>query len=347
MFVYNEKYKSKKEGYYYSCPWIEHGLVFFEYKLAHCCHCGHEGFSQQLIRNNFNGGEINWDRVFEVKNMYRNFHKQGKIHSGCISCPYLKEDKWDNSNYIDNVYISHWTHCNSKCIYCFATQHPEEFQTEERYKVLPLLKDMYEKNILKAGGIISFGGGEPTLLDEFEDIMTFLLDNYFYGIRVHSSGIKYSPALARAIEEIRGYVVVSVDSGSKETYKKIKQTDLYDTVVDNIRKYALNTTFLGRFLVGAKYIIIPGINDNIEEIEKWLLANRNAGLYTTVLDIEENWYLQNKNNIPKHVIDLIKYVQKRSKQLNTNFEIYERAKNLIDDEKKSKKFSIKNYFIKA
>ena len=34
----------------------------------------------------------------------------------------------------------------------------------------------------QTGGIISFGGGEPTLLDEFEDLVTFLLDNYFWGI---------------------------------------------------------------------------------------------------------------------------------------------------------------------
>ena len=173
-------------------------------------------------------------------------------------------------------------------------------------------------------------------MDEFEDLVNFFLDNYFWGIRVHTSGIKYSPALARAINEIRGYVVVSVDSGSKETFEKIKQVPCYDKVRETIRKYALQTTFLGRYLVSAKYIIIPGINDSIEEIEKWMIANYNAGVYTTVLDIEENWYLKNKDNIPKHIFDLIKYAEKRAKQLNTNFELYERLQNMIDNEKNKK-----------
>ncbi len=53
MFIYDERYLSKKEGYYYSCPWIEHGLVFFRYKLAMCCNCGHEGGGHTLVRNNF------------------------------------------------------------------------------------------------------------------------------------------------------------------------------------------------------------------------------------------------------------------------------------------------------
>lgn len=337
MFVYDENYVSKKDGYYYSCPWIEHGLVFFEYKLAMCCNCGHANSAQPLIRDNFVGQKIDWDRVFKIKEMYRRFHKKGKIHVGCKSCPYLKEEKWDTSNYINNLYISHWTHCNSKCVYCYAMQNPDEFGTHQRYHVLPFLKEMYEKGILRAGGQLDFGGGEPTLLDEFEDIVNFLLDNYFWGIRVHSSGIKYSPALARAIEEIRGYVVVSVDSGSSEVFQKVKRVPAYDKVRETIRKYALKTNFIGRYLVGAKYIIIPEINDSIEEVEKWLKANYDAGIYTTVLDVEEGWYLKNRGNVPSNIIDLINYVKKRSKELNTNFELYERVQNLLNDEMTKKK----------
>ena len=302
-----------------------------------CCYCGHEGGGHTLIRDNFVGQPINWDRIFKVKEIFRRFHKKGKINTSCIGCPFLKEDKWDNENYINNLYLSHWTNCNSKCIYCYATNNPKDFKVDKLYNVLPYVKDMFAKGILRPGGIISFGGGEPTLLDEFEDLVNFFLDNYFWGIRVHTSGIKYSPALARAINEIRGYVVVSVDSGSKETFEKIKQVPCYDKVRETIRKYALQTTFLGRYLVSAKYIIIPGINDSIEEIEKWMIANYNAGLYTTVLDIEENWYLKNKDNIPKHIFDLIKYAEKRAKQLNTNFELYERLQNMIDNEKNKKK----------
>ncbi len=335
MFVFNEKYVSKKEGHYYSCPWIEHGLVFFQYKLTMCCYCGHEGGGHTLIRDNFVGQKIDWDKIFKVKDMFRRFHKKGKINKSCVGCPFLKEAKWDGEHYIDNLYLSHWTNCNSKCIYCYATKNPQEFKVDKLYNVLPYVKDMYEKGILRPGGIISFGGGEPTLLDEFEDLVTYFLDNYFWGLRVHTSGVKYSPALARAINEIRGYVVVSVDSGSRETFKKIKQIDCYDKVRDTIRKYALQTTFLGRYLVSAKFIIIPGVNDTIEEIENWMSANYDAGLYTTVLDIEENWYLANKDNIPPHIFDLIKYAQKRSKELNTNFELYERLQNLMLNEKNS------------
>ena len=262
--------------------------------------------------------------------MYRRFHKKGKIHKNCIDCPFLKEGPWHNSKrQIKYLYLSHWLTCNSKCIYCYTAQHPELLVTGKQYRLLPQLQDMHKKGILTNDAEVSFGGGEPTLLDEFENIMTYLLDNYFWGIRVHTSGILYSPSIARAINEIRGYVVVSVDAGTAETYEKIKKVPCYDKVRDNIRRYALQTNFLGRFLVGAKFIIIPGINDTKEEIEKWLLANKEAGLYTTVIDIED---------IPKHILNLIKYAKKRSKQLGTNFELYERLQNLFyrRNQKKSK-----------
>ena len=331
MFIYDEKFVSKKEGYYYSCPWIEHGLVFFKYKLATCCNCAHEGASQALIRNNYVGQRINWDRIFAIKDMYRKFHKKGKIHANCINCPSLKEDRWNNDKYIDNLYISHWSECNSNCIYCYAAHNSDDFKGEARYNVLPLLKEMFYSGYLRAGGLISFGGGEPTVLKEFEDIITFLLDNYFYGIRVHTSGIKYSPALARAINEIRGYVVVSVDAGDSETYKKIKRIDKYNEVRETIRKYALHTIFLSRYFVSAKYIIIPGINDTKEQLENWLQANYDSGLFTTVLDLEENWYLEHKDNMPQYIFDLVKYAEKRSKDFNTNFELYERLQNVMAD----------------
>ena len=336
MFIYNEKFVSKKEGYYYSCPWIEHGLVFFPYKLTMCCNCGHEGGGHVMVSDNFSGKNFDINRIFKVKEIYRRFHKKGKINVNCMNCNYLKEEKWNNENYLDHLYISHWTKCNSKCIYCYESNFPEDFKNKNLYEVLPILKNLYEQGLLKREANIAFGGGEPTLLGEFDDIIKFFMDNYFIRFRVHTSGIKYSETLAQAINALIAYVVVSIDAGTKETYEKIKQVPCYEKVRDNVRKYALNTTFLGRDLISTKFVIIPGINDTKEEIEKWLQGNREDGLYASVLDIEENWYLENRYKIPNHIYKLIEYTEKRSKQLNTYFQTYERLQNLLCDKQNKK-----------
>lgn len=329
MFVLNPNCIPKKNGIYYSCPWIEHGIVFFPSKISMCCFCGGEENKSTLLQENFNGNNFNVERIFDIKNKFRQFYKKGKIHTNCMNCPNLKTDAWDERNYIDSVYISHWTNCNSKCIYCYSAQHNEDFYNQN-YEVFNIIASLFEKGILKRNSKILFGGGEPALLGEFEKLINFFLDNGFQDIRVHSSGIKYIPAIERGLKEGKIHLTVSVDSGSSEIYKKIKNTDYYNIVRDNIKKYALCKMNNGEANVSAKYIIIPKVNDTKDEIEKWLLANKDAGLSFTILDIEENWYIEHKNNIPEYIYDLLEYAKMRSTELGTHFELYERIEQLFN-----------------
>ncbi len=329
MFVLSQNHKSFKDGFYYSCDWLEHGLVFFPSKLTMCCFTGKGENSHTLIQDNFYGDDFNIDRINKIREKFRYFHKKGKIHVNCLNCPNLKLEAWDERNYIDSLYISHWTDCNNKCSYCFIAQNPDKF-SKKHYSVINIIKKLVKDGVLKRNSKILFGGGEPALLDEFPDIINFLLGEGFQNIRVHSSGIKYIKELEQGLKEGKIHLTISVDSGSDETYKKIKNTDLYSVVRDNIKKYAQNKMPNNEANVSAKYIIIPNVNDSKEELEKWLLANLEAGLNYTILDIEENWFLKNKKNIDLHIIDLLKYVKHRSIELGTHFELYERIEHLLD-----------------
>lgn len=349
MFRYHEKYdcQRKSEQTFYSCPWIQHGLVFFKYKLTSCCYCGHAGGGHTLILDNYDGQPINWDRIFKQKRTFNRLYKKGLINDNCIDCPFLEEKKYEEweseDNYISNLYISHWIECNSKCIYCFAAQHPEEFQYKKKnYSVLPIIKEMLQKNILRRGGSIHFGGGEPTLLPEFEDIIRLLLDYKFYDLRVHTSGIKYSPILERGIREGRLKVVVSVDAGSRETFQKIKQVDAYDIVRENIKKYASaqvhrihaitpENYYKGELFASSKFIVIPGINDTEEEVENWIKADVEAGVHTTVIDLEENWFKEHEQDLPQSIFDFIHKIKQLSEKYGTHFELYERVDNMLKD----------------
>lgn len=328
MFVLNQNCIPKDNGFYYSCPWIEHGIVFFSSKISMCCFCGSIEGNYTLIQENFNGDNFDIDKIFKIKDKFREFQKKGKIHTNCLNCPSLKYEAWDERNYIDAIYISHWNACNSHCSYCYSSLHPEKYKNNN-YEILPIIKLLFEKGILKRDSKVLFGGGEPALLNEFENIINYLLTNGFQNIRVHSSGIKYMPCLEKGLSERKIHLTVSVDAGSKEVYQTIKNNDLYDIVRQNIKKYASYKAPNGEANVSAKYIIIPGINDTKEEIENWLIANKSDGLSYTILDIEENWYNKNKHNIPDKIYELIKYAKSRSQELNTHFELYERILNLI------------------
>ena len=349
MFRYHEKYdcSNRQHPAFFSCPWIQHGLVFFRYKITNCCYCGHIGGGHTLLKNDYNGQLINWKHFFKQKSEYSRLAKKGFINDNCVDCPFLEEryaEDWESGEqYISNRYISHWIECNSKCIYCFATQHPEEFKYKHKnYSVLPIIKDMLQNNILRRGGSVHFGGGEPTILPEFEDIIRLLLDYKFYDLRVHTSGIKYSPILERGIREGRLRVVVSLDAGSRETYKKIKQVDAYDIVRENVKRYAAvqvpryhaltpDLYYDGSICASTKFIVIPGINDTEEEVENWIKADVEAGVHTSIIDLEENWFKAHESDLPQSIFDFIYKIKMLSTKYGTHFELYERVANMLKE----------------
>ena len=63
---------------------------------------------------------------------------------------------------------------------------------------------------------IVFGGGEPTILKEFDKLLNLFCEENFNNIRINSSGIKYSHALTNALKNRRASLVISVDSGTKD-----------------------------------------------------------------------------------------------------------------------------------
>ncbi len=330
--IFNKK-KANSPKKYLSCEYIQHGFNVDYSDIKMCCFNCHEGGGRQILVDNYNGGKINWKKFFAEKRQMRELNKQGITLEKCKGCIFLKEREWDDEDYIDYMVFNHWTKCNCKCMYCFTEGGWEHFNTRENYNMYEVIKELADKKLLRAGGEIGFGGGEPAILEEFEPMVNLFLDYGLDNIRVHSSGIKYSPAIARGIAEGKLNVVISVDAGTDKTYKAVKRVPCFDKVWENIRKYAQAQTD-DKGLARTKYIIIPGVNDTVEELDKWFELTIDAGVRWIVLDIEAGWYGNNKDNIPQHVYDLLEYGIHRSKELGMiNCELYDRASHMKRNKK--------------
>ena len=96
------------------------------------------------------------------------------------------------------------------------------------YNVVPVIEDLVNKGYLRNGGEIAFGGGEPTIYPEFDDLINLFTRSGIDFMRVHSSGIKFSPAIENAIRQGALNVVVSIDSACPETYRRIKRVDCFE-----------------------------------------------------------------------------------------------------------------------
>jgi len=320
-----------------SCNWITHGLNFEPGHIEMCCLRCHIGGGNLYLKMDYKGEIPDWNEIFELKKPFIEENKKGKINPKCEGCFNLWDKEWfEENHYFNYLHFNHWTHCNCRCIYCFTDYNKDYFNSQRYYNVLPVIKDMFAKKLFKPGGEITFAGGEPTILDEFEELLDLLVDsNVVQKIIIHSSGIKYSEAIARGISKGIVDVVLSLDSGTPETFKKIKNVNAYNKVVENTKKYAAAEDRENIPLVATKYIIMPELNDNIEEAEKWLTMTYESGVRSIVIDIEHEWFSRQreKKAFPKHARDVIYYIHERAAELGLQVTLYNSARYFVNNEK--------------
>ena len=150
-------------------------------------------------------------------------------------------------------------------------------------------------------------------------------------IRIHTSGIKFSPAIFKGLSEGKVTAIISIDSSTPETYKKIKNINAFSKVRENIGKYAKSGGALY-----SKYVLLPGFNDTLDEIKMWLKDCQDLGVKRIAFDVEDHWFKANRHHIPQHIYDLFDYVVKNHSYYGLNeYQLYERAMNMREDRKKA------------
>ena len=324
----------------YRCRYLAHGLYIHYDCFRHC----HLSIHSPDERNNnyiipYKGGKdkADWNKVFEIKRNLVMGMRNGDIPPFCKGCHWIEEFDEnshnqflsDLDNYIDIIWIGITNECNANCIYCFAYQEILEKRTKKPYDIFPLFKEMLEKkiyNLEKAPEAhVSFSMGEPTIMKKFDDIIKIFAKHGNKHFALYTSGIKLSKMAAKLMrrDDIQIATVISLDSGSREVFKKVKKVDKFKDVCKNIKEYAKAKR---RMALGVKYIIIPNVNDTKEEIDKWIdLCVNKLGVKYLIGDVEEKWFVRHNGEVPEYIKDLLRYMRQRAKELKVDFDFYDRA----------------------
>ncbi|SHN55564.1 radical SAM protein [Desulfovibrio litoralis] len=201
----------------------------------------------------------------------------------------------------------HRYYCNCKCVYC-DYWHPRK--KEKLYSVLPLLKTLVHQNRLAPQCSISWGGGESTILKEFDEASAWLTAKGYTQL-VHSNALLYSKGITSLLKSGKGDVNVSLDSGTKETYYKIKGRDHWDKVIENLTEYSKACAKPDQLEL--KYIVFEQ-NNNFDEIELFfqLCLRLNVKKVNYSLDFRE----VNANAISKQTFIATAFFRKRAEELN-------------------------------
>ena len=228
---------------YKCCNLLTGGIEFRYNGVALCQRVDHIGGGDIVVQTYDDKQDI--DFKFDIKKYLAKRqeiiaqNKTGKIYHKCEGCVELYERDWPEEKYqkIFQMILHHWTKCNSHCIYCYTNKNKEYFNNRKSYKVLPILKNLDKNKLFDYGGICSFAGGEISCLPEFEGILK-ILQKYDIVPIFNSSCVEYERRVEEYLRNGNGMLIVSVDCGTKELHRKIKQVDSYESVWKNITRYA-------------------------------------------------------------------------------------------------------------
>ena len=196
--------------------------------------------------------------------------------NACSGCLHLKEGFWHKTIKLDTV--SFGTNqpgdvCNYRCVYCFSEKPLERLKNDKdgftTYEIIKQLSEMPEFDTPKFN--ITLSNGEFCVNKYCNQIFDILLNNKWQVAFVTNMST-YKEKFAEFLKTGRTTkVLVSLDAGTPETYKKVKRADTFEKVIKNMKKYPLRDI---NFIL--KYIFLEGINDNEADID---------GFYEVVKDV--------------------------------------------------------------
>lgn len=324
------------------CELIQHGISFERQDIYDCCIShGADNRGMPLLIKDYNGESIDWDKVFEIKKERIKRQQQETIWE-CEGCYALTDYDFTDEEYISFIAFNQMKLCNSKCIYC-----GDDFRNViNYYDVLPVIKDLIEKGKFRNTGEITFQGGEPTLIKNFDELLNIFID-LKTKIRIHSSGIKFSPAVQKGIKEGLVTIVISLDSGTKEVYEKIKNVKTFDKVCGNIKKYSEVLGDDNSNNLRIKYVITPGYNDTIKDIDDWFKIIKKYNIKSIAMDIEVQYANKhNQKDVSPHIYMLMDYIKYKTVLMKLDFITYSFAIYVLNARKFFKYQNLlKNRFI--
>ncbi len=333
---------------YKSCRLLEHGIYFYldpgskQLCVGHCCNTDNLELPDRLyLYDDLKNQTLSWDYIFEEKRKLRENAKKGIYPTQCNGCFELQERDWDDENYINHLTAGHIMKCNSRCVYCPIGRIPDCHNREQDVDMKPIIAELSQKNLLRYNGSLRFVGGEPTLMNEFDWLVDLFSEHNVPEIYVPTSAIRLSKSLCKVLEKVESAAIVaSVDSGTKETFEKVKGTKFFNVVSKNMQTY-LKHARKKNFVI-SKFILFTNYNDTAFEVEKWLENCNKIGHIEVQFDSEHSVssseHCENKKYVNR-TLKMLQYAELIAQSLNIKVTSYlafmNRAKRIYENHIKS------------
>ncbi|WP_243358625.1 radical SAM protein [Fundidesulfovibrio terrae] len=188
----------------------------------------------------------------------------------CASCPELAPEHGVNSpDAITLLHMDTSTACNLACSYCNV----KDIHAGCDYDPVEVYDLLRDQGLLAPGYRFDWGGfGEPTINPHFAHITGKMLAEGASGL-VYTNALVRSPSIEQGLREGRLRIVCSIDAGTRETYRQVRNVDGFEAVWKNVETYAA----LNPQQVHLKYIVTTQ-NAGAEETDAFVDRCVRAGI---------------------------------------------------------------------
>lgn len=235
-----------------SCAYLEKSLVCDEYRRFSFC------WYQSPLLNPvpFDGSYENSLRAyFELRDKTVDHY-----NNECGDCCFLREDYYPVERKIRWINYGVGGICNFNCMYCGSNARTAKTIDKDIPRLAEIISYLEKNNLLAAEYGINIAPGEPTVHPEREALFS-AMDCYSNVVNTNLS--VFNEQLYQLMAEKFTKLVVSIDSGTRETFQKVKGRDYLDKVCENLKKYSS----AGAGVIVLKYVFIPGVNDSEEDVD--------------------------------------------------------------------------------
>ncbi len=266
-------------GKSWSCYDLHNSVFLAPNEIRTCCK---RFFKDNILKGDVVAIKANPEEKFnysvsDIREAKEGIHKALNSANGyepCNGCPHLEFKEWEGSPIekgIDYLSLEYHSVCNMRCSYCCDTYFGGE---QASYSVIKLINEFIEKGLLTNTNYLVWGGGEPTLDRNFNEILDSILAmNIGPKIRMISNSTNYSEKIKKGIDEDKVFLVTSIDAGTDEVFRKIRGLNGLERVLFNLKKYSKDKP--QNIII--KYIIKDD-NSNFDELDKFVEQIIDKGL---------------------------------------------------------------------
>ena len=193
--------------------------------------------------------------------------RTGGTHFSCRDCANYQPSELTMNPFISYVNLSMYpAPCQCRCRYCSVYKDVQKFtpEAETAYnKLFDMLELGKESGVIEPNAAWQISTGEITIHPYRERIMSLVKGQR---ATFYTNAFLFNESIAQNLHDNPASAInLSIDAGTPKTWYEVKGVDNFDTVTTNLVQYYKSSARPGQ--ISLKYIILPDINDNLEDFQ--------------------------------------------------------------------------------